>query len=147
MASYAQEDVSRATLRGIKSIHVAIESTDTSQFTENLQVQTELALRKVGIDVAPEPGAGIPILLISLSGPKAPEMNSDQVWVLQLHLAQAALLKRNSQLVMAFTWSRTAAEPGEHAAIRGRLSNMLDRFLNDFLAVNPITSRGAHPIR
>jgi hypothetical protein len=144
MFSSAETQNAIESLHGIDRITVLVEKLDgdsiNSGVTEDsLRTQVELELRRTGIKVAAIDGTPVYYLrlttVVSSSGLRC--------YSLETSMLQNVTLVRNPSVVVinASTWSlqftglaSLSIYPGE---VRKNLSVLLDKFLNDYLSVNP----------
>jgi hypothetical protein len=133
----ATDPVSTKSLRGIKTVDVIIEnlSDNARKFglsEDAFKADVELRLRQSGMQVS-EGGNAEATFYVNVncvSSAVAIDVNIDQ----------AARLTRNpSVFVVSTTWSTggLVGNPSGSKAIRDYLLDMVDRFLNAWLSVNP----------
>jgi hypothetical protein len=149
------DNAERATLKGIKGLTVAI-GVQAPELIENglskyqLQTDVELRLRKSGIEVlsmeeaSSKPGA--PFLQVLVFSYKFKQLECYYFFIVA-ELNQDTFLKRNPSIQAegATTWSSPLAigtTPTGHTSeqiryLRDRVSDRIDEFINDYLAVNP----------
>jgi hypothetical protein len=160
MPTKGQDDVAstrqRDPLCGLKGVHVVVEKVhpglEQAGLTQAwLQTLVQLRLRKAGIrvldwqeTVATVEAVGGPILAVNMSTTEMqPGIYS---YVLELELSEAAQLMRDpSVTVWATTWHELrygTCPAGEVPSLKERLPELVDKFINDYLAANPITREG-----
>jgi hypothetical protein len=147
--SLARGEAGLNTLRGIDKIKVVIEdlNTDSTNYgvTESgLQAQAEHALRQVGIvtdsNATIPDSLSVPVLYVSLSADRADGFHT---FLIRLDFLQAVTLARDPAITASSvtTWSTVrfgrVDEHGYAGRIRILLTIMLQKFQDDFLAVNP----------
>jgi len=136
------DTTSRQSLKGIKSIAVVIGPLDSDELTEGLtvdQLQTdvELRLRKAGVSVVTS-GPTV-VLLVDTNFLKNANTGLYayycEVKVLQLVTAP------NATSLVAPTWSKSilimVGSANLSSSVRGRVGDLVDKFLNAYLSVNP----------
>jgi len=151
-AGAVDDILTRATLKGLEGVWVLIEEPDQETIAggltrEQLETDTELRLRKVGIKVLTFDEAartpGRPRLYVNVTTIKSD--GGFYVYYGSVALIQSALLERNQniQTLMAETWSTGSVgivgESGMAQGVRGRVGDFVDEFINAYLSVNPIT--------
>ncbi len=109
-----------------------------------LHTLVEMRLRQAGIRVIPykemEKGLGLPYIRLAVTMAKC-----GNVWAFSatLYLHQGVALIRNPRIVdnRGITWmtGSVAGSPTEHTenAVRVRVNELMDQFINDYLAANP----------
>jgi hypothetical protein len=147
------DDVSeytRATLRGIKAIGVLVEALnpDVEQFElsrAKIQTDVELKLRRATLNVLPREQAmrspGNPQLYVSLQ--VQPVDGSLYVTSVSVELYQLVTLRRDPSIIAyASTWKASAklgvVGRSRLSALRTEVADMVDEFLNAYLAENPV---------
>jgi len=145
-------EVPWASLRGLKGVGVVVEelTPDAKRgglAEEQLRLDVEWRLRKAGIPVLSGASlrgvSGPPYLSISVAalqgkGRLAPLF----VYTAKVELKQGATLVRNPSLnVSAATWTLSGVSMTGHRRFRqgahARVASYVDRFIRDYLAVNP----------
>ena len=139
--------VQEKSLRGLKGVFVTIQG--LKEYMEKdgltkLQVKTdvELRLRKAGIKVLTEEELPVPkeyaVLFVDINSFK---MSDGYAFNCSLEVLQAAKLLRDPEITGPFmTWTsfHTGYVPKDNLRfIREGLSDLVDEFINDYLAVNP----------
>ena len=149
--SWALDDeLSRATLRGVEGVHVVVEDVrpdvERAGLTrQQLQTDVELRLRKAGMRVLTRaerlemPGA--PWLYIdvnvALRSDPPVELTAFNIYV---ELKQEASLKTTGSLAIVSTWSVGAVGGGGSkrlANLRSTVRDLVDQFINAYLSVHP----------
>jgi len=149
----AQTEMDRKSLRGLKGIAVVVEALQPEAERDGLtksQIQTdsELKLRQAGIRVLPTEESfkvpGSPYLYMNINTTKNDVLYgafSTYVFSLQVALKQDVTLTRDSDLKgSATTWETHAlgtVGANNLQDTRRVLGDLLDRFINDYLAENP----------
>lgn len=149
-AAASDDEVARATLRGLPGVNVLVEALTAEAERNGLtraQIQTdvELRLRKAGIRVLSETERdetpGRPFLYVTVNARKA---RSTPLYAFSIHvaLAQRVLLERDPQISsLAETWSISSTgivgESHLRELTRSEIADRVDAFLNAYLAVNP----------
>lgn len=143
-AAGMQSPTSRESLRGIKSLRVFVVDVDpevekNGLTKSQLQTDTELAIRKAGIRVATSSEGDDPYLYVELNVHNAKDIL--YFYSLSIGLGQIVKLKRNPSLeIYAPTWQSTetgAAGRNKLSSIRETVRDHVDKFINDYLTVNP----------
>jgi len=142
------DELDRATLRGLSGIGVLVESLDPEDeragLTQaQLQTDVELRLRKAGIKVMTKQETlqtpGIPILYVQLGIIHDPLGYSLAV-IVGLH-QQVILVRDPSIVTQGITWSINGVGRGSPdnfvKEARGRVADFVDQFMNVYLAMNP----------
>jgi hypothetical protein len=138
----------RETLRGLLGVEVLVEDLDDETkragFDVNtIQTDVELKLRLAGVKVLTKEESiktpGSPYLYVNLNFIPA---NGFSVYQIEVDLKQSVLLDRDNAVRSygATTWSTSIlgmAPRDTVSTIRRALSDLLDKFLNAYLAVNP----------
>jgi hypothetical protein len=132
----------RDTLVGLDSIGVAIENLDLAALEaglspDHLQTDVELKLRLAGIKVS----AGEPYLYVQVGTVKSPSAPIYAV-AINVELDQKVFLARDPNIVtIGTTWHSGkvvyASKDKFVEGVRGRIRDLVDEFINDFLAANP----------
>jgi hypothetical protein len=148
LATAAEGKLGRETLRGITSIEVVVESPDSEAIRDGLtkdQIQTdvELRLRKAGVRVigSDDPEATkAPFLAISANLLKGRSIDG-YAYSCQVALFQGVMVLSNSTATLASTWSiemtGIAGTNNMVMAVRNSIGDLVDKFLNAYLSVNP----------
>jgi hypothetical protein len=144
ISAKAQNPYQIPTLKGINTIFVDVEDLSESAKTLNLtkeaiQTDVELKLRLAGMRVVTlEQGVKLPgspylyINVIVSENSKAASISVD--------LVQDAILVRDGQFATGVTTWNTGAlitNPADAQDIRNAIKDYVDKFLNDWLSVNP----------
>ncbi len=136
-------EITRKSLRDISGMSVNVESLSDEAKELGLSVETirtdvELKLRLAGIRVVTDDEdlnlPGMPTLYVNITVP-----NGTRAVSMSVQLQQNALLERNNQrAVDVTTWDVGAVGVNLTAQdIRDKIKDMVDRFLNAWLSVNP----------
>jgi hypothetical protein len=148
---FAQSEREKETLRGLRGAKVLVENINGEIIQEGLtvdkvQVEVELRLRKAGVRVLSTEewlrAPGSPMLYVNLNIFKSGPEKEFIVYGLSLSLEQDVWLTRLDKplTVRAATWS------GSSVGVMGRnrlfdvrepIGEQVDKFINDYLAVNP----------
>ena len=139
--AFAQTNPERKSLKGISAVPVLVQVTDGSGTTSSLlQSYVELQLRKAGIRV-PSDNARIKqdgyavLSVLVLSNPDH-TISAIEVELLQaVSLARDPTIKKIVATWKARTWGGDIASMDVN--IKRGVSEQLDNFINDYLAVNP----------
>ncbi len=146
---YAPSKYEIESLRGIKGIHVVIESLNPDiekdgLRIENIQTDVELKLRLAGFKVLTEKEwlnePGEPYLYVNVNSMKH-EIGT-HVFKVDIGLIQTVHLKRDTKIFLqATTWSSgiigyVEKEKGVNY-VRDSVKDLMDEFINDYLSVNP----------
>lgn len=136
-------------LKGLSGVKVRVvlgDETKQTAFTKNqLQTDIEIRLRKAGIKVSEESVAALNVLVVLDSQPLLTLSERDNVAevysvTLSASLADRVRLDRDpSKTFFASTWSRLEgfAVPAQRLkAVRERVADMADAFINGYLAAN-----------
>ena len=138
-------------LRGLAGVEVVVESLDPEAEQDGLhnsQLQTdiELRLRKVGIKVESGPKAlnipGMPTLYVNINTIK--KESGSYAYRVDVELQQSVILDRNRSLIImsATTWNTgmlgMVGSNNMPATVREAVGDLVDKFINDFLAENPV---------
>jgi len=133
----------RETLRGLKGIQVLVEPITLAGLTEStLKTDVELKLRKAGIRVLTKDEwlltQGYPYLYVNVT---AIELKSPQEFIYSVNvgLTEDVILSRNRSIeTSATTWKKSALGiTPDLRAVREAVGDQVDKFMNDYLAVNP----------
>jgi hypothetical protein len=142
----------RKSLKGLKGVYVPIENFGENKeeggglTTSQLQTDVELRLRKAGIRILTKEEwlatKGGPYLYVSVF----PVMTPDVYFYasIEVQLKQNVLLERDpsNKVFGCSSWSRKTAGYGGKAnfvkGVRDSVGDLVDKFINDYLAVNPI---------
>jgi hypothetical protein len=147
-ASQRWQERARASLQGLPGVYVLVESIDSEAERDGLtmaQVQTdvELRLRKAGIQVLTKEGwqatPGTPYLYVNISLLKD-SLSPRYFFEIRVQLLQDAYLVRELSSWSTVTWERRVMGRVSIASlrsIRDHVRDMVDAFVNDFLAANP----------
>ena len=141
----AQTNPARKTLGGLKEVHVLIEEIQP-EFEQDglsdkqLKTDVELRLRKAGIrvtDSAIAPDVYVNVNIVRLDSPCPLAF----AFSINIEFNQLVILERNKTIyTTAPTWAKSAVgalRSGRLFIIRERVGEILDEFINDFLAENP----------
>jgi hypothetical protein len=149
---FAQTDMKRGSLRGLKGLGVVVEELQPEAERDGLtksQLRTdvELKLRQAGLRVlSPEESLkepGSPYLYVNLNTAKSEVLYAfaTYAYALQVALKQEVTLTRDPDIRGSATTWDTGVLGTVGAAnlpdLRKTLSDVLDRFINDYLAANP----------
>jgi len=147
-AQTPEELQQRETLRGLKGLHVLIaeqlrDDIKQAGLTQSiLKTDVELKLRKAGIQVLTRVEAyltqGIPYLSVNVIGLKL-ESPRGFIYSVRVEFRQDVILSRNRSIeASSTTWQKntTGIHPNVRY-IREVVSDLVDEFMNDYLAVNP----------
>jgi len=150
--SWAQTDLQRGSLRGLKGVGVVVESLQSEVERDGLtrshiRTDSELALRQAGIRVLSEDESlnepGSPYLYVNLTTVKSEVLYAftSYLYSLQISLRQNVTLTREPNTkVSAMTW-QTSVLGSVNAAdlenLRKTIRDSLNQFINDYLAANP----------
>jgi hypothetical protein len=146
LAFAADEELSRATLRGLKGVYVAVEDLDPEIERDGLtrsQIQTDvkLKLRQAGIKVLSEEEwkreKGSPYLYVNAHIMKV--MNGVYIFNITTEFIQEVHLVRNSDIkAPAAIWSAEILGISDHVTeIRDPAKDRVDKFIDAYLSVNP----------
>jgi hypothetical protein len=144
LCAAGDSEMDRLTLRGLEDVVVVVENTSVDAISDGLtvdQIQTdvELRLRKAGIKVR----ASSPSMLyvnVHLMKSKSP---SDGLYVFSCVVAveQAVVVSSNGVSALEHTWSvdglGIVGRLNMSGAVRGDVGDLVDKFLNAYLSVNP----------
>jgi hypothetical protein len=143
------DENTRDTLKGLAGVYVhpyVNPNLETSGLTtDNIRTDVELRIRKAGIHVIRESEVrsttGMPVLMVDLNGRETPEESNKYFFMVDIHLQQRVIIPRNNLQVDASTWflSGGGYSPRDNPDryIRDTLGDIVDRFVNAFLAANP----------
>jgi hypothetical protein len=148
ICSALDDEFSRRTLKGLEGIYVLIEELDPALKERGLtkdQIQTdvELKLRMAGIRILSEKelltSPGLPSLYIAINAVKLDMIFAFDIYV---GLDQYIKLTRNPLIIsLAATWSTTGigsvGETRVRENIREKVKDLVDKFINAYLSVNP----------
>ena len=137
----------KETLRGIKSISVSIEdlapeAKEAGLSTDQIRTDVELKLRMAGIKViTPKEASLSPYLYININIRKT--TSGDFIVGMDISLYQIVFLGMKPNIsCFAATWSSGEVGKGGETnvmnGVRESVKDMIDTFINDYLAVNPI---------
>jgi hypothetical protein len=142
----------RATLKGLKGVEVVVEELSPDEIAdgltrEQLQTDVELRLRKVGISVvSKEESKNIPnVPTLYMSAHLLKNSTGLYAYCINVELQQLMKLIRDPKVVAyPATWSTgevlgTVGSLNMVQAVREGVGDQIDRFINAYLAVNPIT--------
>lgn len=135
------QDAESASLKGPGPVEVLVETlppdAEGAGLTrDQLKTDVELRLRRSRIKVAPSPFGYLYVNIdaLKISGPES------LVYSVHVGVSQAATLDGNKAGIMGPTWSNGMVGPspsGDFAAkVRGVVGDEVDKFINDYLAVN-----------
>jgi hypothetical protein len=142
----ATDLIPRESLKGLNGINVLIEQlrpeVETLGLTrEQLQSDVELRFRMAGIRVASNDEEGL--LTVSLTGAGTPR-GGRKSWYFSLLVSYSqlvSLVRAPDIRVVGTTWSRGFVgrvwEQELIRTLRDTVSDLVDEFINDYLAVNP----------
>jgi len=141
----------REPLRGLTGVNVLVEAIESEMVKygvpsrEMVQTKVELRLRSAGIQVLTEDESikslGSPYLYINLNPMKLPA-DKGATYNIDINLKENVRLVRNpSMSCFAATWHVSclggASSSQITAGIQQSLDDLIDEFINDYLAVNP----------
>jgi len=136
----------RENLRGLPGVFVIVEELEPDIQRDGLtdtQLQTdvELRLRKAGIRVLTEKESfnvpGKPYLYVQISSLIT---KGGYAFHILIGLNEQAYFTRNNSLVHAYAWDQAgmgSTSTHDMIYIRQKVGDLVDRFINDYLAVNP----------
>jgi len=136
----------RDTLAGLIGIYVRIgsntEATEYGLSKEVLQTDVELQLRRYGVRVMSGEGVGrMPELYVQATGKKDSVLEGAIAVAVKVEFCQDVILLRDpTKHCAAVTWQdEVVMLVGTESirGVRGELSDLVDRFINDYLAANP----------
>ena len=137
----AARELNRIPLKGLTGLHVIVaEIPERPDLNRTIQTVVELELRKAGIKVLSEKewlaALGRPLLHVNCGLGK-----TVGVYSIRIELMECVYLVRNGALVVATTWilgSVGYCLPAQaDETLEDATSDMLRKFLNDYLAANP----------
>jgi len=146
---WGKSKLQRTTLRGLKGVYVLIEELNPDLEKdgltgEQLLTDAELKLRKVGIEVLTEEEwlktPDLPYLYVNINGDKV--KNTFYCISIHVSLIQEIRLERNSFIkASGSTWQTSSVggcnESVVISTVRDGLGDIIDNFINDYLAENP----------
>jgi len=145
-----EEHIRREPLKGIEGVYVLIESLfpvtkELGITEESLKTKVELKLRLAGIKISSREELVLnfyPVLYVDLSTVRwAVGDISLYAFNIDITLRETAYIKRNNKSILAATWKSGGIGIHGKQEILEQINNMLqvilNRFLNDYLAVNP----------
>ena len=146
----ADNETQRNTLAGLKGIYVEMESIDSEVERDGLsasaiQTDVELKLRQAGVTVLTHDQwlrtTGKPWLYLNVNVHKEPSWGG-YVYGIKLHLIQEVTLTRAPRTIIdAATWEAVGsvgiAGQARLSHIRDAAKDMVDQFINAYLAANP----------
>ncbi len=135
----------RETLRGLKGFYVLIEELDDIKqagLTKSIKTDVELKFRKAGIRVLTRDEVfltpGTPRLYVNVTSIK---LKSARAFIFSVRVAfeQEVILSRNrSIMTTGITWGQSYLQISPDLQdVREVVSDLVDEFMNDYLAVNP----------
>ena len=148
MVGHAASQAQRESLRGLDGVYVLVEdlNDDTKRAgltVAQIKTDVELKLRKVGIRITTREERlteeGSPHLYVNVN-----VVGSQQYYAynISVSLKQSVYLQRNFLLIRVPTWTTGGAGKASSRSIREdarkNLGDFVDRFINDYLAVNSI---------
>lgn len=134
-------DGSKDSLKGIKEVFVGVLAeahTDTDGMLSPIQTDVELRLRKAGVAVSD--GSSVPqaYLFVLISSVKKAGIYA---YNCRVELKQDVVTRSNRFSMLAPTWSDSSngmvGRDNMVKEIRDVVGDLVDKFLNDFLSVNP----------
>ncbi|MDA2927709.1 hypothetical protein MYX78_10860 [Acidobacteria bacterium AH-259-G07] len=146
------QTIGKESLRGLEGVEVLVAIgepiVEAGLSKHQLQVDVELRLRKAGIKVLTEEERwntpGSPFLFASVIGVRISrsETRSGYAYQMKLYLNQQVTLSRDLEKTDAFTWHTAGVigiTPRDSLTrnIREAIADMVDEFINDYLAINP----------
>jgi len=148
-AGYGQKE-GKETLKGIHTVEAVVENFNEDNLAglskTTIQTDVELRLRHIGIVVSKDDSGFLYVIINGLEI-KRDDGSSSGVfcYMVSIEYRQNAALLRNPSIIAlnATTWS-TAPIIGVtirehlHQKIRDAVARGVDRFLNDYLTVNPV---------
>lgn len=144
LAAKAQTNPDRETLVGLRAVRVIVEELrpefeQAGVAKEQVQTDVELRLRKAGIRVI---DFGSTYLYININSIRDGDYSS--AYSIDVQLNQPVLLERDKSIsCIATTWDRGTIEviPNSRLqTIRDSVGNLVDMFINDFLAASSTSS-------
>ena len=148
MVGHAASQAQRESLRGLDGVYVLVEDLNDDTKRAGLSVaqiktDVELKLRKAGIRITTKEERltqeGPPHLYVNVN-----VVGSQQYYAynISVNLKQSVYLQRNFLLIRVPTWTTGGAGKASSRSIREdarkNLGDFVDRFINDYLAVNSI---------
>ncbi len=139
--------LSRSTLTGLQRVGILVQSVGPNIAEEGISISqiksdVELKLRTVGIEVFSNKNEfssekGHPFINVNINC--LPEMDSGlYAYSVHVELVQNAFLERNNLILApATTWSSSSLSISKISDIRNNIKDVVDRFLNAYLSVNP----------
>ncbi len=151
--SASDDELARATLKGLRGVHVIVENIDSEAeraglAQATLRTDVELKLRQAGIAVLSRTEAfatpGKPVLYLDVHA-RAPRgaASGSYAYSIHLELQQLVVLERNAAMILlAPTWSTPGgvgivASAQLSTVVRENVRDEVDRFINAWLSVNP----------
>lgn len=138
----AQDQERRAILRGLQGCRVIVEDLDPEierdgLTKEQLQTDTELKLRMAGIKVLSREELG-PFFYLNVQVMKLLS-SRDYIYHISVCLKEHVLPVRNGDIIWGATWQGSGFFGITHnlTDIRQCAKDMVDIFINDYLAANP----------
>ena len=131
-------------LQGLQAIGVVVEDITsegrrTGLTSQQIKTEVELELRKVGIRV----DESVDEFLYVVTNIIEAEEIDHFVYSLELSVEQPVTLERDSSFLVAITWTQgyvgIISQDRARNTIRESIRYLVGIFLNDYLAVNPIT--------
>ena len=136
----AQDQRRRAMLRGLQGCGVIVgnlkpEIERDGLTNQNLQTDTELKFRMAGNKIL-SPGAGVPYFYLTVTVMKS--QSGFYIFNISAALGEDVLLIRNGDTIWGTTWDDNhLGMTSDLSDIRQRAKDMVDIFINDYLAANP----------
>ena len=135
-----------ASLQGVKSFNVVIESLNNDVIQDGLSVDelqrdVELRLRKAGLPIATKPAANQPFLYVRISTIKVNGQGEYSFCADLLFQQPVALLNNPKKKYYGCTWETGSigfASENNVQAIRHYVADDVDRFINQYLIANPV---------
>jgi len=137
------DEFDRESLKGLRTVRVVVERIEPAAERQGLssasvQTDVELKLRQAGIAVESSARAWI---YVNVNVLVPSQQYAPLAYCVQLDLHQSAALTRNPQIVVtAVTWQGTGAvgivPVGQLSRVRESVRDMVEQFINDWLAVN-----------
>ena len=136
-------------LKGLPGVRVVVEefrrAVEAAGFdSQTFQTDVELKLRMAGIKVAKD--TDLPELYLNVNALHR-ERNTHHAYSISLRLIQPVLLQSqlrsdpeqsSEDALFATTWTTGLLGLGTVADVRAALKDLVDEFVNDWLAVNPL---------
>ena len=144
LVASAQSSAAKS-LQGLRSFSVSIEPFASVERMMNLteddlQREVELKLRLVGIPIKSLTDSDATII-VNLVALEDGTLYQYYMYHLGVDIQQSVTLSINSQYAYVFTWHAGSIGGGPKGKvemqIRNQLKDALDKFLNDYLSVNP----------